>query len=160
MSFKKPPRSRCINVPNKSYGEKYPTTGGWVISAHPVYYISSGTSSKCSILFPCDKNEIISLFCKDTYGSLPKLNISYIKTPNDHLKNVRLDQNSKIKDVTYRIFLKIDVPTTLRSIAILLEVVLLMMLDKLRCLDRSHSKAQNLIPEKFCLDVKWCDLAW
>ena len=86
VSFKKTPRSRCIDVPNKSYGEKYPTIGGRIISAHPVYYISSGTSSKCSSLFPCDKNEIISSFCKDTYGSLPKLNISYIKTPNDHLK--------------------------------------------------------------------------
>ena len=32
VSFKKTPRSRCIDVPNKSYGEKYPTIGGRIIS--------------------------------------------------------------------------------------------------------------------------------
>jgi hypothetical protein len=36
VNFKKTSRSRCIDVPNKSYGAKYPTIGGRIISAHLV----------------------------------------------------------------------------------------------------------------------------
>jgi hypothetical protein len=36
VSFKKTRKSRSIDVPNKSYGEKDPIIGGRIISAHPV----------------------------------------------------------------------------------------------------------------------------